>query len=476
MRRSCSIMLSTLLVLLVGCIALPSCSRKTRAAPPAPIASAQDRAAMAKAGFGDPEQEAEDLILRADVGWIDEERRKMEPYVKPVVEENGFDVYVAAIEESQGAPINSGRWELDGICARYMGAGFDGPDEVPSTAEVERELEAHGDLFAAAREAANMAYVDPSEPDPMFIHPWLARFRGLCRIQKQRMAILHIRGRDTEALSAARDTYALAVSIPQHGGVLQMLVGVACAQIVQRGSLAILTEAELPADGLQAHGEYIRSLRDRLFPFDEILRFEFALAQAGADMVEAGEGMAYLELMYTDEVSEQDRVRIGLHLALAFDREAVMEWLEDRYARLAEEAARPFGQSGFGALYQQTEKDMTARRDRFSFIPLDGLDSFHTRWLQFNGTLIAEETAAALAAHRAEHGEYPQALDALVPDYMPELPPDPFTGDPLVYRRDGGSYVLYSVGPDGVDHGGSRERAPAGNVYYQEDIVYVPVR
>jgi hypothetical protein len=62
--------------------------------------------------------------------------------------------------------------------------------------------------------------------------------------------------------------------------------------------------------------------------------------------------------------------------------------------------------------------------------------------------------ALALQAWRAEHGRYPDSLDALAPDILPVVPADPFGRGPLKYRLEGDKYVLYSVGPDGVDDGG----------------------
>ena len=64
--------------------------------------------------------------------------------------------------------------------------------------------------------------------------------------------------------------------------------------------------------------------------------------------------------------------------------------------------------------------------------------------------------AFALAIYRAEHGQYPDRLDALVPKYAPEVPRDRFAGEPLRYRRTGADYILYSVGENGRDDGGRR--------------------
>lgn len=61
----------------------------------------------------------------------------------------------------------------------------------------------------------------------------------------------------------------------------------------------------------------------------------------------------------------------------------------------------------------------------------------------------------ALHAYSLEHGAYPDKLDELVPSYLKRVPGDPFDPRrPLHYNRVGTKYVLYSVGPDGIDDGG----------------------
>ena len=64
--------------------------------------------------------------------------------------------------------------------------------------------------------------------------------------------------------------------------------------------------------------------------------------------------------------------------------------------------------------------------------------------------------AFALAAYRLDNGGvYPEKLDALVPKYVKELPKDIFNNDAdLNYSRKNGGYLLYSVGPNGIDDGG----------------------
>ncbi|HTX21471.1 MAG TPA: hypothetical protein VMD27_06410 [Candidatus Aquilonibacter sp.] len=63
--------------------------------------------------------------------------------------------------------------------------------------------------------------------------------------------------------------------------------------------------------------------------------------------------------------------------------------------------------------------------------------------------------ACALERYRLAHGEYPESLDALVPQFIEQLPDDVVNGQPLHYRlTDDGKFVLYSVGWNGTDDGG----------------------
>ena len=74
---------------------------------------------------------------------------------------------------------------------------------------------------------------------------------------------------------------------------------------------------------------------------------------------------------------------------------------------------------------------------------------------RIQAALRCEATALAAERYRREHGAWPQSLDLLSPDLIASVPNDPFTGDPLIYRRLPDSVVIYSVGLDGKDDGGN---------------------
>lgn len=62
----------------------------------------------------------------------------------------------------------------------------------------------------------------------------------------------------------------------------------------------------------------------------------------------------------------------------------------------------------------------------------------------------------ALDLYEVEHGEFPDSLDGLRPEYLKKNPVDPW-GNPYQYTYPGthntGGYDLYSLGKDGVESG-----------------------
>ena len=68
--------------------------------------------------------------------------------------------------------------------------------------------------------------------------------------------------------------------------------------------------------------------------------------------------------------------------------------------------------------------------------------------------------------YRRQRGTLPERLEQLAPDFLPEVPIDPFADQPLRYRVDENAYVVYSVGEDGVDDAGK------GDENLKPDVVF----
>ena len=64
--------------------------------------------------------------------------------------------------------------------------------------------------------------------------------------------------------------------------------------------------------------------------------------------------------------------------------------------------------------------------------------------------------AIALTVYHRRHGQWPERLEQLCPDLLPEVPLDRFDGQPLRYRIVDGRPLLYSVGRNRIDEAGQR--------------------
>jgi hypothetical protein len=104
---------------------------------------------------------------------------------------------------------------------------------------------------------------------------------------------------------------------------------------------------------------------------------------------------------------------------------------------------------------EQMEAGTRSEFSENSFLPA-ALPSFSYQLLFHQATLRLAEIACVLERFKRARGGYPQKLEELVPDFTARLPLDPCGGGAFRYRCDApGSYLLYSVGLDGRDDGGS---------------------
>ncbi len=99
------------------------------------------------------------------------------------------------------------------------------------------------------------------------------------------------------------------------------------------------------------------------------------------------------------------------------------------------------------------------------FVPLSSiLAQAMERFFEHAATCEAEARSAivgiAVKRYLTAQGTLPASLAELVPTYLSEVPLDPFTGDSLLYRREGRGFVIYSVGQNRMDDGGDLTLTP----------------
>lgn len=130
------------------------------------------------------------------------------------------------------------------------------------------------------------------------------------------------------------------------------------------------------------------------------------------------------------------------------DVRAYQSYMQSFQARVTEPYALAAGQASEDVRVAKHHGLLTA-----TIVP--GLTRFLLQVTLDKASHAAAWAGIAVDRYRLDHGTFPTSLDALVPQYLDEVPLDPFDNRPLRFRIHGGEALIYSIGPDGKDDGGT---------------------
>ena len=82
------------------------------------------------------------------------------------------------------------------------------------------------------------------------------------------------------------------------------------------------------------------------------------------------------------------------------------------------------------------------------------------RWL---ANLRCAATGIAVERFRMANNRWPNTLDELVPKFIERVETDPYTAEPLLYKKFADGVAVYSVGQDLKDDGGDVVSKLRGN-------------
>jgi hypothetical protein len=104
---------------------------------------------------------------------------------------------------------------------------------------------------------------------------------------------------------------------------------------------------------------------------------------------------------------------------------------------------------------------------------LPALSKAYNREARIDAQLGNAEIALSCHIYKQRYGDYPSSLKELTPEILPSLPLDPFTGEDYIYKKKDKRFIIYSVGENLKDDGGT-PRATNGNekAYVDYDIVW----
>ncbi len=146
----------------------------------------------------------------------------------------------------------------------------------------------------------------------------------------------------------------------------------------------------------------------------------------------------------------------------------VIEWLGK------EAAPRPEIILTADKAIERSQKDVFFNiRTPFSRAALPTILATIPRTVYAQATLDEAQLACAIERYRLAKGSLPATLASLQPDFLSEMPKDPINAEPFHYRITGAdSYLLYSVGWNGVDDHGSEKKPSPKSFDKAEDWVW----
>ncbi|MCP2519245.1 hypothetical protein NLC82_03475 [Candidatus Aminicenantes bacterium AC-335-A11] len=89
---------------------------------------------------------------------------------------------------------------------------------------------------------------------------------------------------------------------------------------------------------------------------------------------------------------------------------------------------------------------------------IPNFDTAYIREEITKAVILTAKAGIACKIYYNNYGRFPERLSELVPEILSEVPEDPFTGEPLIYRKTLAGFIVYSVGVNQKDDGGKETR------------------
>jgi len=334
--------------------------------------------------------------------------------------------------------------------------------------EALRLIQANANVLSLARQARDKKGADWGEriTSENLFNAWFTQhstpLRALCKFLRLAGKTHHLAGDDDAAVETIRDQLRIAPAVENTPFLISFLVGFATEavstatvediatdlRVCQRGGKETAAgSAGSQPSARPASREQVRALIAWLLD-EEPLRVATQGVFYGERVFMAEMGSIY---SYPSGGIEQMAVQV---VTSPFLRQEAVRGMRLMTA-LAEAIGSPNWHAARGKLPQEGTHSLAAAITRNVY----GVASFNLS-VQFYYWRLATRRMAALALairlYEIDHGHRPEKLTELVPEYLPEVPKDPFAADnrPMSYLPAGKYPVLYSVGLNGIDEGG----------------------
>lgn len=345
--------------------------------------------------------------------------------------ERAFAAFVPPVDDANVPFLGKAEWPDNGV-----------PLSEPAANAVSECLAANQNCLELLHEAAGIEdcryewdYTDLQNGVPQW-----ESLRHCVRLLRLRVAADVYAGDADSALQHFKDQLQLGKSLQREPGAINYLMRIACHGVAMEGLERILSTATLSDLELRHASEMISSLADTLdlsqvMITEQCFMIEFWRLLTGGER--SSPGGAFLRLLSDRGMTETlDYASRSVEAAKLPSVQRLAGFQElDEIALEGPSLLHPLGGIFMTPLWRTVEVDTRARAH-----------------------LGMAKTALAIERYRLATDKVPERLEELVPQYLTEVPIDPFDDNPIRYRRTDPGYLLYSVDWDGQDNGGKEKR------------------
>ena len=288
--------------------------------------------------------------------------------------------------------------------------------------------------------------------------PWLAREKRYIQFQELRVLAELEAGQSQKALDDLKLSLRLIESLRDQPFLISHLV-----------RLAMMAYVIQPIyEGLAQHrwnDAQLAELETALAAQDFLADFQLAMRGERTCAIESFETQRLTREMRS-ETQIEDGKEVIVTNSLRLMPSAYFYQNELAFARMYEQYVLPLvdltNRMVSVAAYNTIEADNKAHMKHYSPYAIQALTTFPAvskaveKFAFAQASVDLTRVAIALERYRLAYGEYPASLDALAPQFIEKVPHDIINGEPLHYRlTDNGKFVLYSVGWNEKDDGGT---------------------
>ncbi len=327
--------------------------------------------------------------------------------------------------------------------------------------------------------------------------PWFAGYRKLAYSLRWRSRLHAENGRYEEAFSDIKTCYHFGRHVKGNKLVLiEQLVGIAIEAIAVENLRDILSENKVDAailatvqkdfEQIFASEDFTMSFEgEKMFVYDEIQRCFTEDRFGGGHLYLSrivnlsDEGDDVLDIILENLSSPEGWGKAVKVLFFHPNKQQTREAADRFYAFCETFAQKTPAQIKAEGLGIEKETMKIVGDNLFLSVLTPALGRAAQRGHQHRTNVEATISILALQRYKAAKGSFPDNLQELVTaGYLRELPVDVFSGKPLVYRKTGESFILYSIGNNFKDDGGKPETDSKGRPKlwdYDGDAVFWPV-